>query len=350
MSSSSSMLTIDFFIHITTILFFNPVLATLLPISFYFSTDLATSSLQFRISLVYSILLWSCQCLSILNRSIRRGSLSPPRRLTWADQIVIVTGGASGLGHALISIMAMNRAKVISLDIESPKNPIQGVEYLSCDVSSIDQITALESTIINKIGHPTVVMSNAAVLRPGSILETDISLIDLSLNVNFRSNYLLVKSFLPGMLQPGGHWVTISSSLGYVGVPGISGYCASKAATISFHESLTAELRALKSPVSTTLVVPGQLDSELFNGLKNPSQFLAPTVEVLELAKRIVKYLEDGGGGEFGMPWYANWIGIMGVVPSGLQVLLRMMSGMDQAAMQLASNKQTQSGITKKRY
>jgi len=84
-------------------------------------------------------------------------------------------------------------------------------------------------------------------------------------------------------------------------------YSTSKAALLSLHESLTAEL-GLSSPVKTTLLVPGQMYTPLFYGVETPSTFLAPVLEPLELAKLLVKNIEQGRGGEIFAPSYVRYM------------------------------------------
>ena len=85
----------------------------------------------------------------------------------------------------------------------------------------------------------------------------------------------------------------------------IATYSTSKAALLSLHESLTAEL-GLSSPVKTTLVVAGQLYTPLFYGVKTPSTFISPVVEPLDLARQIVSAIESRQGGEIYIPWYVE--------------------------------------------
>ena len=115
-----------------------------------------------------------------------------------------------------------------------------------------------------------------------------------------------------------GHIVTISSALGFCGPARLgmdfhnyplieAPYSASKAALLSLHESLTAEL-GLSSPIKTTLVVAGQLYTPLFYGVQTPSTFIAPIVEPLDIARQIVKAVESRQGGEIYGPWYVQYM------------------------------------------
>lgn len=333
--------TLDFCVHVFSMLFLNPVLATLVPISMLttMTTIYPTTSLHFRISVIYATVLWVLRGLALMNRRVRQ---TRDGAVPWSEQVILVTGGASGLGHTLVSMLAIHRgATVLVLDCQDPLDPIEGVSYYRCDVSDETQLAEIATRI--HATHPpvTTLVSNAAIMRPGTILAASMHDIDATLSVNLRAQFLLVKAFLPTMLSTSrpGQWITIASSLASVGVAGLGAYCASKAATVSFHESLTAELR--HTDIITTLICPGQLDTKLFHGIENPSRFLAPTLSALELAQYIVEKIERGQAGEFALPVYAQYIGFMRILPSSLQLLLRQFSGMDEAVLRKAQTTQS---------
>lgn len=136
------------------------------------------------------------------------------------------------------------------------------------------------------------------------------------------------------MLSEGrGTIVTVSSVLGHLGAANLSAYTASKAALLALHQSLRAELAQHPSgdEIKTILVTPGQMSTKMFNGLKTPSNFLAPVVSPADVAKHIIKLIEKGDGGEVAVPLYSHWISLMGVLPAGAQTLIRRWSGVDTA-------------------
>ena len=124
--------------------------------------------------------------------------------------------------------------------------------------------------------------------------------------------------------------VTVSSVLSQIGPKQTSDYAASKAAVRLLHESLTAELIEYPA-IKTLLVVPGQFSTPLFDGVKTPSNFLAPIMEPIEVAKEVISAIDGGRGGELALPLYSRWIVVMNVLPVSLQRLLRWMSGCDSA-------------------
>lgn len=125
--------------------------------------------------------------------------------------------------------------------------------------------------------------------------------------------------------------------LAHLGASHLSAYTATKAALLAFHASLTAEL-ALPPPqgnpnIKTILVTTGQLSTELFNGVASSafSRFVGPTVEVKDLAMQIVGMIDGGEGGVVTAPAYTRWIGVLGLLPLGLQKVARGFSGVDVA-------------------
>jgi NAD(P)-dependent dehydrogenase (short-subunit alcohol dehydrogenase family) len=156
--------------------------------------------------------------------------------------------------------------------------------------------------------------------------------------VNLLSHYYTIRAFLPGMLASasGGTIVTVSSVLGKLGASHLSDYTAAKAGLIAMHASLRAELAlpsALEgaSGIRTILVTPGQLSTVMFAGVVTPSGFLAPVVEPVDLAKAIVRKIDDGESGEISLPLYAQHMDWLNVLPASLQMIVRYLSGVDSA-------------------
>ena len=76
------------------------------------------------------------------------------------------------------------------------------------------------------------------------------------------------------------------------------------------HESLTAEL-GLSSPIKTTLVVAGQMYTPLFYGVRTPNTFIAPVLEPLDVARKVVDAIEKRVGGEIYTPWYVGYMYVL---------------------------------------
>lgn len=152
--------------------------------------------------------------------------------------------------------------------------------------------------------------------------------------VNTISHFNTLRTFLPHMLVEGrGTIVTVSSVLGHLGAANLSAYTASKAALLALHHSLRAELAQIPAAkeIRTILVTPGQMSTKMFAGVKTPSNFLAPIVTPAEVGKDIIRLIERGESGEIALPLYSKYIGILGVLPVGIQRIVRSWSGIDSA-------------------
>ena len=328
------MLTIDLVFRCLTFTILNPTIVALWPLSMLISEVYSAYDLTFRLIVLYAILVFLVHGLLYLDHVYRQSIHGPKRRLDWSSELVLVTGGASGLGQSIVSLLASRRTRIAVLDIiQTNENAFPGTTIRSyvCDVSSQDDLSRTYRKLESDFGQcPTIVVSCAGIMKLGTIQGMSMIDIDRILGVNLRSHFLLAKEYLPSLLKTGGHIITVSSALGSVGVHSLAAYCASKAATTSFHESLTAEVAG--TGIVTTLISPGQLNSKMFSSVTTPNSFFAPVISTYEVANFIVDKIERREGGIFAMPLYARFIGIMRVLPSGLQVMLRWLSGMDQAA------------------
>jgi hypothetical protein len=91
--------------------------------------------------------------------------------------------------------------------------------------------------------------------------------------------------------------------------------------------------------VKTILVAPGQLGTPLFAGLVTPSNFTAPVLEPIELAREIVRMVDDGDSGEIRLPFYTKVVPILPALPHSLQLAVRWWSAMDRAMLNFAKAK-----------
>ena len=97
---------------------------------------------------------------------------------------------------------------------------------------------------------------------------------------------------------------------------------------------MAAELASEAPQVKTILVAPGQLDTQLFGNVKLRGwlrNFFGPVVGAGEIAVRIVDMVDRGEGGVVSEPAYARWIAWLGVLPAGLQRMVRSWGGVDDA-------------------
>ncbi|KAF3918714.1 hypothetical protein AA313_de0208477 [Arthrobotrys entomopaga] len=321
-----SLINIDLLVQVASVTFFHPLGAWMLPMSLraltfqYHHPPLAGSILYATLVSLYSLL-------QLLNKRLAYG---PNREFDKTEEVLVVTGGSSGLGLLVAQVYGMRGLSVAILDVNEPEVEVRNVEFYKCDVGNYDDVKATSKRVIEELGQPTVLINNAAIVHGKTILDLDVHEIQDTFNSNVLSNFWTIKEFLPGMIKAKrGTIVTISSVLSYIGPKRCADYAASKAATRLLHESLTAEV-AHHENIKTLLVCPGQISTPLFDGVQTPSSFFAPVLEPVDVAKEIMALIDSGSGGTLELPLYARWIVVMQTLPVSIQRFLRWVSGCDE--------------------
>jgi len=184
-----------------------------------------------------------------VNKSLSQWSLNNwTRSERWqpAREIVLLTGGCSGIGKQVMEDLAKTGVRVVILDINEPNFTLPAnVTFYRADITSSANIAEVAKAIRSDHGDPTVLINNAGVGHDGTILDEPEAMIRQTFEVNTISHFLMVKEFLPAMIRANhGHIVTIASMASFVGLAEMADYCGSKASALAFHESLRQELKA----------------------------------------------------------------------------------------------------------
>ena len=146
--------------------------------------------------------------------------------------------------------------------------------------------------------------------------------------MNVIGQFNVLRAFLPAIVkEKQGHIITMSSVVGYMASALASDYCASKAATISLHESLRFELdKHYKAPhVRTTLVCPGMVQTQMFSQAKNytvasplPKKlvgFLNPSLAPHAVVKAIIAAMDRQESRDITLPAFAQLAPLGRAVP-----------------------------------
>ncbi|KAF7301907.1 hypothetical protein MIND_00756700 [Mycena indigotica] len=328
-------LDIDLFVKVANNTIFSPFFLMLVP-TFYLFQGAKVTDFTVVSSFVYLVVVstfWAIKWLSHLQYN-KASFLYAPRPLEWSDQIVVITGGSSGVGELLANTLAVKSVTVIVLDVKPIHSQNYNINYYKCDVSKWEEVDAVSKKIIEEIGQPTILINNAGVVQGKLLLDLDPEDVQQTFNVNTLSHFWTLKAFLPGMIEKKkGHIVTVSSIMGLHGVAQLSDYCASKAALVSLNRSLRSELdKRYNCPeVRTTLLCPGHIHTPLFATVNRPNQFFFPTLHPIDVVKPIIQALDDTLGHTILQPFYANFTPFLSVLPHWVADIMTWFSNADFA-------------------
>lgn len=178
--------------------------------------------------------------------------------------MVVITGGSSGIGLALAQQFGSNGSKILitgrkadalNAAVASLKEKGIVVEGFVADVSREDDNKAMAQYAIEKFGTIDVLINNAGISMRALFEEVDLDVVKKVMDINFYGALYATKYCLPEIIRNKGSVVGISSIAGYRGLPGRTGYSASKFALNGFLEVLRTEF--LKRDVHVLTACPG---------------------------------------------------------------------------------------------
>jgi short-subunit dehydrogenase len=237
-----------------------------------------------------------------------------------APALVFITGASSGIGQALalrfhragyrLALVA-RRVHEIESWATAQQLPPDSYAIYSADVSDVDSIVAAGQACTTRQGLPDVVVANAGIsVGVDTAVRSDLEVIQRTFATNNIGMAATFHPFIDAMVARGsGTLVGIGSVAGIRGLPGHGAYCASKAAVISYCESLRGELRP--AGVRVVTVCPGYVDTPLTQRNRYSMPFLMQPEDFAEQAYRAIR----AGASYRVIPWQ------MGVVAKLLRLL-----------------------------
>ena len=190
------------------------------------------------------------------------------------DKVVVITGGTDGIGKALVDLLLRQGAKVSTcgrhhdkiyqLQSEFPSYPLHTVV---ADVSNENDCRHFIESSVEVFGGIDILINNAGVSMRALLKDLNLDVLRKLMDVNFFGAVYCSKFALPSLIARKGCIVGVSSIAGYRGLPGRSGYSASKFALQGWLEAIRTEL--MDDDVHVMWVCPGFTTSNIRNAALN---------------------------------------------------------------------------------
>lgn len=192
----------------------------------------------------------------------------------FTDKVVVVTGGTDGIGKALVETLLDMGAKVATCGRNHDKlyqlqsqHPSAALHTMVADVSNENDCRRFIETTIKFFGGVDILINNAGISMRAVLKDVSLDAIRKVMDINFYGAVYCTKYALHSIIERKGTIVGVSSIAGYRGLPGRSGYSASKYALQGWLEAVKTEL--LHDDVHVMWVCPGFTTSNIRNAALN---------------------------------------------------------------------------------
>ena len=172
---------------------------------------------------------------------------------------ILVTGGSSGLGAAVVDAVLKSGGRPYVIDRQAPA---EGVAWVECDLADTRAAEAATRQVVEQAGGLNGVVTAAGMDVPGTLVDTPGETWERIVTIDLLATAAVVRAAIPALKQSHGTVVTIASTLGVKAVSDATAYCAAKFGVVGFTRALAAELAG---QVGVTLIVPGGMRTKFFD-------------------------------------------------------------------------------------
>ena len=184
-------------------------------------------------------------------------------------KVALVTGGANGIGAAIVARLAGEGAKVLIADRTAPALTSDGIRYLATDATKADDVAAAVAAALKDWGRLDILVNNAGIGAFGATPAMEEETWDRVFAINIRAIFLFCREAIPALRETRGTIVNIASISGLFGDYGMGAYNASKGAVVNYTRSLALE--CAQYGIRVNALCPGLVDTAMSSaGLERP--------------------------------------------------------------------------------
>jgi NAD(P)-dependent dehydrogenase (short-subunit alcohol dehydrogenase family) len=173
---------------------------------------------------------------------------------------VLVTGGSSGLGAAVVAAVAKSGGTPYVIDRQPP---LAEVPWVECDLADTRAAEEAVVSIAGRVGELHGVVTAAGTDVPGRLADVPATTWERVVTIDLLATAAVIRAALPWLERSHGTVVTVASTLGLKAVSDATAYCAAKFGVVGFTRALAAELAG---SVGVTLLIPGGMRTAFFDG------------------------------------------------------------------------------------
>ena len=173
---------------------------------------------------------------------------------------VLVTGGASGLGAAVVDAVLRSGGTPVVLDRDI--SSVSGVKAFEVDVADRAAVELAVREAAETLGGLDAVVTAAGIDRCGKLADVEANEWEKVIGVNLMGTVSVVRAALPYLKETHGRVVTVASTLGKRAVADATAYCASKFGVVGFSHALAAETGG---EIGVTTMIPGGMKTRFFD-------------------------------------------------------------------------------------
>lgn len=212
------------------------------------------------------------------------------------DRVVLITGGATGIGEALVRAFALQGGRVAFFDVQDEpavrlRNELSVVGctaplYLHCDLTDVAALKESADRVLAAMGTVDVLVNNAANDQRHAIDEVTPEFWDRSIAVNLRPQFFMAQAVIPAMKKAGrGSIINMSSISWMIPSTGLPVYVTAKAAIVGMTRTLAHELGA--AGIRVNAVLPGAIVTEKQKRLVYTPEYKAEIMGAQALKREI---------------------------------------------------------------
>src|SRR3954462_2216491 len=187
------------------------------------------------------------------------------------DKVAIVTGGAQGIGEAIVRAYAAEGPRIVIDDGAEDKAQALARDFgnralaVRLDVRDPASVSAMVKTAVDRFGGIDILVNNAAVFDMQPLLEAIEASFDRQFAINVKGLFFTLQAVARQMVEQGrgGKIINMSSQAGRRGGPLLPVYCATKAAVISLTQSFGLDL--IKHGIYVNSIAPGVVDTPMWD-------------------------------------------------------------------------------------